>query len=41
VATIAMLGRELGWRRATAISAGTVATALLVGGVVAHLLPVL
>jgi ferrous iron transport protein B len=41
VATIAMLGRELGWRRAGAISAGTVATALLVGGAVAHLLPVL
>ncbi len=39
VATIAMLGHELGWRRAGAISAGTVATALVVGGAVAHLLP--
>jgi ferrous iron transport protein B len=39
VATIAMLGRELGWRRAGAISAGTVTAALLVGGAVAHLLP--
>jgi ferrous iron transport protein B len=39
VATIAMLGRELGLRRATAISAGTVVTAVLVGGALAHLLP--
>jgi ferrous iron transport protein B len=39
IATIAMLGRELGWRRAGAISAGTVAAALVVGGAVAHLLP--
>ena len=39
IATIAMLGRELGWRRAGAISAGTVAAALLVGGAAAHLLP--
>ena len=41
VATIAMLGRELGWRRAGAISAGTIVTALLVGGAVAHVLPLL
>ena len=41
VATIAMLGRELGWRRAGAISAGTVVTALLVGGAMAHVLPLL
>jgi ferrous iron transport protein B len=41
LATIAMLGRELGWRRAGAISAGTVAAALLVGGLVARLLPLL
>ncbi|HUK76818.1 MAG TPA: ferrous iron transport protein B [Thermoleophilia bacterium] len=41
VATIAMLGRELGWRRAGAISAGTVVTALVVGGAAAHLLPLL
>jgi ferrous iron transport protein B len=40
VATIAMLGRELGWRRAAAISAGTVVLALLVGGAVSHLLAV-
>ena len=41
VATIAMLGRELGWRRAAGDLAGTVVTALLVGGAVAHLLPLL
>jgi ferrous iron transport protein B len=41
VATIAMLGRELGWRRAAAISAGTVVAALLVGGAMAHVLPLL
>ncbi len=41
IATIAMLGRELGWRRAGAISAGTIVTALLVGGAVAHVLPLL
>jgi ferrous iron transport protein B len=41
VATIAMLGHELGWRRAGAISAGTVATALVVGGAIAHLLPLM
>jgi ferrous iron transport protein B len=41
VATIAMLGRELGWRRAGAISAGTVVAALLVGGAMAHVLPLL
>jgi ferrous iron transport protein B len=32
VATIAVLARELGWRRATAISALTVGLALAVGG---------
>jgi len=41
VATIAMLGRELGWRRAGAITTGTVVTALAVGGLVARLLPLL
>ena len=41
VATIAMLGRELGWRAAAGISAGTVAIAVLVGGAVAHVLPIL
>ena len=40
VATIAMLGRELGWRAAAGISGGTVAIAVLVGGAVAHVLPV-
>jgi ferrous iron transport protein B len=41
VATIAMLGRELGWGRAAAISGGTIAVALLVGGVVGHALALL
>jgi len=33
VATIAILGQELGWRRALLISGFTVVLALLVGGV--------
>jgi ferrous iron transport protein B len=41
IATIAILGRELGWRRTAVICAGTVAIALLVGGVVARVLPLL
>jgi ferrous iron transport protein B len=41
VATIAVLGRELGWRRTVLVSAGTIAIALLVGGIVAHVLPLL
>jgi len=41
LATIAVLGRELGWKRTALISAGTVVLALLVGGVVARLLPLL
>ena len=41
VATIAMLGRELGWGRAAAVSAGTIAVALAVGGVVGHALALL
>lgn len=41
VATIAVLGRELGWRRTAAISLGTVALALLVGGGVARLVPLI
>ncbi|HTX68019.1 MAG TPA: ferrous iron transport protein B [Thermoleophilia bacterium] len=41
VATIAMLGRELGWGRAAAVSAGTIAVAIAVGGVVAHALALL
>jgi ferrous iron transport protein B len=39
VATIAVLGRELGWRRTAVICAGTIVIALLVGGVVARVLP--
>jgi ferrous iron transport protein B len=39
--TIAVLGRELGWKVAGLISAGTLAVALVVGGAVAHLLPLL
>jgi ferrous iron transport protein B len=41
-ATIAVLARELGWRRALLISAFTIALALLVGGLargVLHLFP--
>lgn len=41
VATIAVLGRELGWRRTAAISLGTVALSIAVGGVVARLVPLL
>lgn len=37
IATIAVLGRELGWRRALAVSAFTVVLALLVGGIVRRL----
>ncbi len=39
VATIAVLGRELGWRRTALICAGTLGIALVVGGVVARVLP--
>ena len=39
VATIAVLGRELGWRRTALICTGTVVLALLVGGIVARVLP--
>ncbi len=38
IATIAVLGRELGWRRTAYVSLGTIAIALVVGGVAAHLL---
>jgi ferrous iron transport protein B len=38
VATIAVLGREVGWRRTAVICAGTILIALLVGGIVARLL---
>jgi ferrous iron transport protein B len=41
VATIAMLGHELGWRRAALISSGTVVAALVVGGVTAQILALL
>jgi ferrous iron transport protein B len=41
VATIAVLNRELGWRRTVLISLGTIAIALLVGGIVARILPLL
>lgn len=41
VATIAVLGRELGWRRTAVICAGTIVLALVVGGVIARLLPLL
>ena len=39
VATIAVLGRELGWRRTALICTGTIVLALLVGGIVARVLP--
>ncbi len=41
MATIAVLGRELGWRRAAYISSGTIVLALVVGGAVARALPFL
>jgi ferrous iron transport protein B len=41
VATIAMLGHELGWPRAVLISSGTVVTALAVGGITAQILALL
>jgi ferrous iron transport protein B len=39
IATVAVLGRELGWRTATLISIGTFLIALLVGGAFYHLNP--
>lgn len=39
VATIAVLGKALGWRRAMVIAIGTVTLAVLVGGVVRRLVP--
>lgn len=41
VATIAVLGRELGWRRTAVICTGTIVLALAVGGVIARVLPLL
>ena len=38
VATIAVLGREVGWRRTAYISAGTIVLALIVGGIIARVL---
>ncbi|NLE23037.1 MAG: ferrous iron transport protein B [Actinobacteria bacterium] len=38
IATIAVLGREVGWRRTAAICAGTLLVALVVGGIVARVL---
>ncbi len=39
IATIAVLARELGWKRTAVICAGTIAIALFVGGIVARVLP--
>ncbi len=41
VATIAVLRRELGWRRTALICAGAMGIALVVGGMIARLLPLL
>jgi ferrous iron transport protein B len=41
LATITVLGRVVGWKRTVYIIAGTIVLALLVGGVVARLLPLL
>ncbi len=41
VATIAVLGREIGWRRTAMVTLGTILLAVLVGGGVARLLPLL
>ncbi|HET6495008.1 MAG TPA: nucleoside recognition domain-containing protein, partial [Thermoleophilia bacterium] len=41
LATIAVLGREIGWRRTALVCVGTMVLALLVGGIVAHGLPLL
>jgi ferrous iron transport protein B len=38
IATIAVLGREVGWRRTAVICAGTIMIALVVGGIVARVL---
>ena len=39
VATVAVLARELGWKDAIAISAGTFRLAVAVGGIIYHLNP--
>jgi ferrous iron transport protein B len=41
LATIAVLGREIGWGRTALVCVGTMLLALLVGGIVAHGLPLL
>lgn len=41
LATISVLGREIGWRRTALVCVGTMLLALLVGGIVAHGLPLL
>ncbi len=41
IATISILARELGWRRAALISAFTVVLALLVGGAARYIISVL
>jgi ferrous iron transport protein B len=41
VATIAVLGRELGWRRTASVCVGTLLIALAVGGAAARLVPLL
>ncbi len=41
LATIAVLGREIGWRRTALVCLGTIVIAIIVGGLVAHLLPLL
>ena len=39
LATIAVLRREMGWRNTALVCLGTILLALLVGGIVAHALP--
>ena len=39
LATIAVLTREIGWRSTALVCLGTILLALLVGGIVAHALP--
>jgi ferrous iron transport protein B len=41
VATIGVMSRELGWKITAAISTGTVVVAILVGGVIARLVPLI
>ncbi|MBN2518084.1 MAG: ferrous iron transport protein B [Candidatus Altiarchaeota archaeon] len=41
IATIAVLGREFGWKRAMIISFFTILTAIVIGGLVARVMPIL